>query len=856
MALPRPQLLLIFLVIPLTFGATARALPEHGQHHPRLLFSIDEVNELRLEIAMDPVRLAVWYETLAATAETTTLTPDSLLSYYWGFQEIEELCLVARLGVAGEAAAASVAIEGALSWLIDTQGPTPDPEHGVLGTAMRLHALVWGFDHAYGEADEGERQAVVDEILLYLQSMSTDNAFLQFLYNPLVSNKGLTLGAQMLLACLLLENDLPGDPVLAAARDTGRALVDKVWTDLFGEGGGYREGIGYSVWSMRTLLPTWEAERRLTGTQPLQARRTQALMEWLAYQMLPAGGGATLNRNDSNSGDFLLSRHHSLFEWCSSRGEKPGLARWLLRRASGDLGHDFGHDSDPAATLLWHESGPELAPDLPSARWFEDVGLYVFRRGWPGDPLADSFLLTIGGGTFMGGHVQEDVGQLTFRAMGHGFALDHGAGAMAKQTEAHNLPMADGLGQHNAGASIGTDGQTRLLVDGGFCTFLDVDMADAYSDHSPFNDPDVPWPGWDWTWGWDGGNPMSLARRSLLLFPGDPDELPEFFLEDHLIKEEAGIHDFRWRLHMDTDLNLYEQGGGQWRAEGARGELRLQLHDPPRAGLGIVTSIFDNQNVEPESRLFTVGQDTEDFRFLWQWTVLRPGDIAPATSTERHDEGLRLLSIRGDRERWILRRDGAAPLVAAGDILDGDWGVIETEAGATRTLLARGKRLRRGGRLLIGLEPAASASMSGDTVRLSMPPPSFKIWGPEVLVVLAGDMRLPFERRGEFILSPEQTEHELPDFQARRTPPSIAGPAAGKPPYRIDFAVNTSTRGSLRIYDLRGRLLRELSAAPGRSSFEWDGRDERGHPAASGIYLLNFSAEGHRPRRAKLLVLR
>ncbi len=847
---------LILITLLLSMAGPGFALPQHDTNHPRLLISQPELADLRQDIAQDPERLAAWNETRNLAPGWFALTPDALLAYYWGFQEIEELSLLAQLGDGEEAAAAAEAIESTLAWLIDNEGPEPDTEHGALGSALRLHALVWGFDHAYAQADEVDRQAVVDEILIYLQAMSSEDAFLQYGYNPLVSNKGLTLGAQMLLACLLLEPDLPGDPILADARLVGQSLVDKAWSDLFGRDGGYREGIGYMLWSIRTLLPTWEARTRLEGEDLLRASRAQALLEWLAYQMPVIGGGTTLNRNDSNSSDYLLSRHHSLMEWCSSRGEEPGFARWLLRRASGDLGHDFGHGSDPVATILWHAGGAEVPPTLPSARLFTDTGLFVHRQGWPGDPLTDSSLLTIEASTFMGGHAQEDVGQFSFRAMGHGFAIDHGSGATAKQTEAHNLPMADGRGQHNAGASIGTDGTLSLLLDAGFCTALRVDMTSAYSGHSPFNDPDTPWPGWDWSWGYDGGNPMSRAERSLLIFPGTPGELPEFFLEDLLIKDEPGPHIFRWRLHLDEDLSFYEQGDGQWRAASDEGQLLLQLHDPPRAGLSTSLSSFDNGNAEPESQLFKVGLETEVFRFLWQWIPLRTEDEVPILATTSLPEGLSMHSQRGGRERWVLRRDGQTALAVNDDFLDGNWGVIEEDAGQTRTLLIEGKRLRRNGSLLIGLEPSGSAAMVGDTVRLSSPDLSFKLWAPSAQVVVAGEINLPFTRRGEFISGPDHSDPELPDIAALRPPHSVEGLAGGKPPFRIDFARSASAPGRLSIYDIQGRLMRRLTTEAGRPVFSWDGCDARGRQAVSGVYLLRYSSTGATPLRRKLLLLR
>ena len=47
----------------------------------------------------------------------------------------------------------------------------------------------------------------------------------------------------------------------------------------------------------------------------------------------------------------------------------------------------------------------------------------------------------------------------------------------------------------------------------------------------------------------------------------------------------------------------------------------------------------------------------------------------------------------------------------------------------------------------------------------------------------------------------------------------------------------------LRIYDLLGRSIRRLSKGTmpvGRHEIVWDGRNDRGHPVASGIYLIRL----------------
>jgi hypothetical protein len=60
----------------------------------------------------------------------------------------------------------------------------------------------------------------------------------------------------------------------------------------------------------------------------------------------------------------------------------------------------------------------------------------------------------------------------------------------------------------------------------------------------------------------------------------------------------------------------------------------------------------------------------------------------------------------------------------------------------------------------------------------------------------------------------------------------------------IEYTLPCASRISLRIYDLCGTVVRTFveEEAAGRASVEWDGRDDRGRPAASGIYFYEFAA--------------
>ena len=55
-----------------------------------------------------------------------------------------------------------------------------------------------------------------------------------------------------------------------------------------------------------------------------------------------------------------------------------------------------------------------------------------------------------------------------------------------------------------------------------------------------------------------------------------------------------------------------------------------------------------------------------------------------------------------------------------------------------------------------------------------------------------------------------------------------------------------SCHGTLDVLDPSGRIVRQVYAGPAadRLTLTWDGRDERGHPAGPGLYLLRWASGG------------
>ena len=75
--------------------------------------------------------------------------------------------------------------------------------------------------------------------------------------------------------------------------------------------------------------------------------------------------------------------------------------------------------------------------------------------------------------------------------------------------------------------------------------------------------------------------------------------------------------------------------------------------------------------------------------------------------------------------------------------------------------------------------------------------------------------------------------------------PPTPNPSAGETQFR--FSLPAGSEAELALYDTQGRLVRELhrgwtAAVPAVA--EWDGRDERGHQVAPGVYLAKLSTPG------------
>ena len=98
------------------------------------------------------------------------------------------------------------------------------------------------------------------------------------------------------------------------------------------------------------------------------------------------------------------------------------------------------------------------------------------------------------------------------------------------------------------------------------------------------------------------------------------------------------------------------------------------------------------------------------------------------------------------------------------------------------------------------------------------------------------------------------TTSALPPVAANRLYPNVPNPFNPSTTLRFDIAHAGS--GSLRIHDVRGRLVRSLWAgtfAAGSHTTAWNGRDDHGVAVASGVYVVRLEAGDYRASRRIVL---
>jgi flagellar hook assembly protein FlgD len=102
----------------------------------------------------------------------------------------------------------------------------------------------------------------------------------------------------------------------------------------------------------------------------------------------------------------------------------------------------------------------------------------------------------------------------------------------------------------------------------------------------------------------------------------------------------------------------------------------------------------------------------------------------------------------------------------------------------------------------------------------------------------------------------------LPDGATIEIPSSASIGLAAPNPTRsetlLEFGLPAPGYARIRVFDLAGRLVRRLLDEPrpaGIQGVTWDGTDDQGRRAASGVYFVDIQA-GEATRRLKITLVR
>jgi len=788
------------------------------------------------------------YDGLVAWSQAVlSLPPAALLGSWEGLHAIAQMGLAAHVETNGAPFAAKV--RELVLWLVANRAPTNDE----FATGNRLQGLALGYDLAFAGATPAERALVRAEIRSYLDYMPPRFNFYCQAYNPYCGNHGMTVGASMGVACIALWDDVTpgGRDSLASAIAFAEPIIDKCLTDILPADGAYREGVLYASWIMRVAVPYFEARRRFDGVDHAQDPRLARMIDWLCYELTPDGTGRTHNINDSPWSTRPLALHNTALEWAQARLAHP-LAKYLHDHVVGTYGYDYGPFADRVATALWNRPLAVVNPGtlLPSGKVFAERGLYWYRSGWKTAHTGDEVAFAFSSGKFYGGHAQEDRGQFTLAAFGQLFAVDCGAVGttpIPKESGAHNLVLVDGLGQHNAGNSIGTDGAIAASLTSDFADYVRADARDAYATYSEFNAAGVPFPASDWSWGYDGGNPLERADRSCLVVKGGP--VPAWVLVADDLRKDAAAHNWDWLLHT-SQSNTVNLMSDPLQLAGGAATCDVFFAHPRPAELALSSAAFEHQGVDPPTTRIVARATAIEPRFA---VALVPRSKATPQPVYSADDDGTATTLALD---WGAVRD----IAVFNPYRESTRGEIETDATAavvrstngivTGYLLGDGTSLYVGGVQYATLDASASLALAGSVLRVSSNDVGFTAWGPDVTAVEGPTGPLLFQRNGDYVLRAAPTDVAVAGAPLVWIEPPYPNPAAAITATR--FALVRRARVRAAVVDVRGAVVATLldaTLAPGTHSLRWDGHDTAGRRAAAGVYFLRLESDGRTSSR-------
>ncbi|MFH1755209.1 MAG: FlgD immunoglobulin-like domain containing protein [Candidatus Latescibacterota bacterium] len=849
----------------------------YNAHHPRLLFNAGELAALISKVRDGGHDDAVYaFIRLATELTYPAYSMEELLDNDYALEALPNLGLTGFLEIPADTTALAIGRHLTL-YLAENYAV----DNNDFDSSLRLRSLALGYDMFFGNSPEFERELVRSEIISYIDKMTGSRNYEIWLYRPYLGNRSMMIAASVGMAAICLQDET--DPAkITAALDFADDIIDEWLHHQMDEQGAYNEGVVYGSWSMRMLIYYSHARKRYDGYNYSSINRIRNMENWFAYELLPEGFGRTNNLNDCAYKDYILSRHHTYVDWAQAEWGSR-LSSWIWDHTAGEYGWDWELDSDNAATILWNQNLPPEPPDniLPRSFLWAHRGLYYYRSGWEMGPNSNDVAFSFYSGLFQGAHAQEDQGQFTLYGYGAKFAIDHGPGSIARQSEAHNMVFIDNLGQHNAGSSIGTDGMIREYLLSNYADYLASDLTDAYTTHSKWNNPNIPFPGTDWSWGYSGANPVRHAFRSVVVVH-DTDLPPYFIILDDIDKDGL-THQYAWRMHT-LNINSVETSTDPMRISHGTSYLDIHLIEPSFASVQKSVIPFDNLNDEPDASILSlsVADTCANFALL-----LFPGNEtvpAPAVRQDAYTWGCTVtLDWGGGMVDIFARNTFGGTVTYSPNItvsstrapsLNGD-AIAKASSDSIVTNASLSLVQFNGPRLIKYLLASASEFSLNDTsyVHVTNGPVScglsdgtiwidrfdadFTFYAPAVNMVLYRTQQIHVISQGGYLTPDPTTGTEagaVSDFSFRAT----AYPNPLNPTTVIQVELPDRAFVGANIYDCAGRLIRTVwrGAMPqGTSKLTWNGVNEKGIRVASGVYFLRIQSRAY-SKTIKLVVVK
>lgn len=743
--------------------------------HPRLLFTSADIPALQAK-----VRDGAGYDDAEFTANQSRAlsllgqSGSGLIGSYWGIYNVQALGMAYRLALDSDPNKLNYRskCQEALSYLATTIVPNVPEAGNAHNSSLRLLALATGFDLCFDDLADGDpipagRQTIIDEILTYLQpdpNYQTAGAWFDWWTRatpPYTSNKGFILGSAMGLGSIVLRGETANTAVLDQALAWGHAMVINNLHAHIDTDGRDSEGELYGPFATRYLILYVEGRQRYDGLDLSTRPELRHYGDWLVYGILPTSSGFSIQTNNGNYTEHPVAWNDTYQSWAQTKYSSQ-IARYAYDHTSGLYNYTYQHDR--MAAMLWGQGAATQLPSatLPNSKLFAGTGFYVYRTGWPalGSNASDDTIFTLYAGLFKGGHAQEDQGEFSLFSQGNWFLRDSGVadfpGTGAKESEAHNIVFIDNAGEHNAGSSVGTDGHITASNLNGFADYLQADLKDAYSTYSPLNAPNYPWPGSDWSWGYQGANPVQQANRHVLTVKAG-NETPEYFLLYDDIQKDANTHTFDWTFHTETSFGL-STSSNPVVITGFPSSRKLKLYfaNPSFSTTTFSSATYAMNSNDPDLRRIkaTVSGVTNP-KFLVALQPVNEGTTAePIMSTPTGVTG-----AIASRFSWPTVTD-TVYVKTGGSVQDG------TLASDAQMLLARrngsgalakfqlgnGTSLSDQGNAIVAVTGGtASVASDGVTVSVSDPTLAYVIYGPDVTMVQSNYQSVAHAKSGDYV---------------------------------------------------------------------------------------------------------